>query len=128
MVLSELRSNHVILVSGILHQTSHFPSLPSLRCFFAWDSFLCENFYERLQLTPEEILGRPLATIVDPRDAYALTSTLYQVIEAGGRGGAASNGLLIQVRLVYRGIMCQASMTVVRGSHGIIVVTRLYGA
>ena len=96
------------------------------------DSFLCENFYQRLQVTQEEILGRPLASIVDARDSYALRSAVYQVLDQGGRfssdgrGDVGSSGLLVQLRVVCRGVSCEASMTIVRGSHGIIIVTRLY--
>ena len=96
-------------------------------------SFLCENFYQRLQLAPEDVVGCPLASIVDDRDAYALRNTLFQVLNQGhrcaaGRESAGGGGSLIHLRIAHGGISCEASMTIVRGSQGLIVVTRLYNA
>lgn len=93
-------------------------------------SFLCENYYQRLQLAPDDVLGRPLSTIVDPRDAYTLRTAIWQVINnqasTTGGAGAAQTGTLVNLRILCSGFSCQASMTMVIGSQGIIVVTRLY--
>lgn len=89
-------------------------------------SFLCEDFFERLGLAPEHILGRPLASIVDPRDVYALTNAVSQVLGQGGGGGPLPNGILVNLRVACGGRSYEASMTITIGSEGIIVVTRLY--
>ncbi|CAM9395540.1 unnamed protein product [Ascophyllum nodosum] len=97
-------------------------------------SFLCKNFYQRLQVEPEDILGQPLASVVDPRDRHALALTLGQVLgnrdQAYGQGGRGQvpgmNGSLVHLRLTSHGVTCPASMTLVIGTQGLVVVTRLY--
>lgn len=99
-------------------------------------SFAGEDFYERLQLAPEAILGRPLVSIVDPRDAQSLNTVLFQVLNqhnsgAGARGAGAAGdvvGSLVNLRVLCGGQSCEASMTLTIGSQGLIVVTRLYDA
>lgn len=54
-------------------------------------SFLCESFCEWLQIAPEDLLGQPLSSIVDPRDTQALDNAVLQVL-AGGVGRAANSG------------------------------------
>lgn len=39
-----------------------------------------------LQIEPEEILGQPLSSIVDPRDVAALRNVVLHVL-GGGTGG-----------------------------------------
>lgn len=92
---------------------------------------MSETFYERLQLAPEDILGQPLAGIVDPRDVYILRTAVSGVLNqlggaAAGGGGAGSSGTLVDLRVACGGISCEASMTITVGSEGLIVVTRLY--
>lgn len=134
---------------------------PSLFNTYTPHSFLCENFYQRLKLMPEEMLGKPLVSIVHPRDAHLLQEVILHVLESGstdrddakkngdrGRGGGttgavvaaareecitggnsssgSTSGSLIHLRLVSHGRLWQASMTVVMGTQGLIVVTRLY--
>lgn len=88
-------------------------------------SFIGENYYERLHLTPEDVLGRPLASIVDPRDQHALRAGVFQVLSQGGAGGDAS-GTLVNLRVSCGGVSYEASMTMALGREGLIVVTRLY--
>lgn len=94
-------------------------------------SFLGDTFYERLGLMPDDILGRPLASIVDPRDVYALRCTVCEVLSrAGGVGGAgrseSPSGSLVNLRVVSGGRSYEAGMTITTGSEGFIIVTRLY--
>lgn len=95
-------------------------------------SFLGETFYERLGLTMDDALGRPLASIVDPRDAYALKCAVYQVLNragALGEGGgseAGPGGSLVNLRVVSGTRSYEAGMTITKGSEGLVVVTRLY--
>lgn len=95
-------------------------------------SFACDEFYERLRLEPEDVLGRPLTSIVDPRDAHALRTAVFHVISLQntvlGSGSAQERGgTLVQVRVACGGLSCQANMSMSIGSQGLIVVTRLYG-
>ena len=95
-------------------------------------SFLCENYYTRLQVVPEDVVGQPLASIVDPRDVYQLRAAVSQIVSqsAGGSGasagGAGTSGTMVHLRVVCGGLTFPASMTMVIGSQGMIVVTRLY--
>lgn len=80
---------------------------------------------------PDDVLGRPLASIVDPRDAYALRCTVCQVLNrAGALGGGGRSehpsGSLVNLRVVSGGRSYEAGMTITTGSEGFIVVTRLY--
>lgn len=84
-------------------------------------------------MAPETILGRPLASIVDPRDVDALRTIIFQVLSQantrrGGVVGGEASGMMIDLRVVCGGLSCRASMTIRVGSEGLIVVTRLYGA
>lgn len=92
-------------------------------------SFVGDTFFEQMQLPPEHILGRPLATIVDARDTHDLRSALFQVLGQkhtdGGRG-VSSSGTLVHIRVISGGRSCQASMSIRIGSQGLVVVTRLY--
>lgn len=111
---------------SILLTPAHpIPRLPPALC-----SFLCENYYRRLQLEPEDVLGRPLASIVDPLDVNALRNAVFGVISKEGIGSTAEQGrgTLIHLRVACGGFVCQASMTLVIGTQGLIVVTRLYDA
>lgn len=54
-------------------------------------SFLCESFCEWLQIAPEDLLGKPLSIIVDPRDTHTLNNAVFQVL-AGGIGNVANSG------------------------------------
>lgn len=92
-------------------------------------SFLCDDFYQRLRLTPEDVLGRPLASIVDPRDVCSLRSAVSQALNQDHLGGSVavgSGGTLVHLRIACGGLSCRASMTLTIGSQGLIVVTRLY--
>ncbi|CAM9303814.1 unnamed protein product [Pylaiella littoralis] len=94
-------------------------------------SFVCEKYYHCLSLSPDDVVGRPLASIVDPRDGPVLAAALNAVFSnnldvAAGRADARS-GTLVNLRVSYGGVSCNASMTLVLGSQGLIVVTRLYG-
>eukprot|EP00903_Cladosiphon_okamuranus_P008106 g7813.t1 len=107
-------------------------------------SFLCDNFFTRLQLRPEHMLGKPLSSIVDERDHLSLRNAIFQVLRvseerqqqhadlsmAAGVGnegsGGGSNGALIQLRIRHGPISCETSMSIVRGSDGLVIVTRLY--
>lgn len=97
---------------------------------FIMVSFLCANYYRRLQLSPESVLVRPLSTIVDPLDVNSLRSAIYgtmtqeDAVETGGP--PAKGGTLAHLRVACGGLVCQASMTLVLGTQGLIVVTRLY--
>eukprot|EP00752_Nemacystus_decipiens_P001892 g1822.t1 len=105
-------------------------------------SFLCENFFTRLQLQPEYMLGTPLSSIVDERYHFSLRSAIFQVLHqseehqqhpsstgavVGSDGsGGGSSGSLIQVRIRHGPISYEASMSIVCGSDGLVIVTRLY--
>lgn len=83
-------------------------------------------------MAPENILGRPLASIVDPRDVDALRTIMFQVLSQastrrGGMGGGEAGGMMVNLRVVCGGLSCRASMTIRVGSEGLVVVTRLYG-
>jgi len=54
-------------------------------------SFISESFCQRLQVYPEDILGRPLSSIVDLRDTYALARAVQFVLN-GGYIGARARG------------------------------------
>ncbi|CAN0581143.1 unnamed protein product, partial [Laminaria digitata] len=54
--------------------------------------FLCENFCQRLQLAPEDIIGQPLASIVDPRDQHVLRHTVLRVLEGRPRTNNNDDG------------------------------------
>eukprot|EP00903_Cladosiphon_okamuranus_P005557 g5533.t1 len=95
-------------------------------------SFVCESFYHRLQVAPDELLGKPLASIVDPRDGMILTTALSRVLaNSKGAGGddpaEPADGTLVNLRILVRGSTYGASMTMGLGEQGLIVVTRLYG-
>ena len=83
-------------------------------------------------MAPEEVLGQPLASIVDPRDVYQLRGAVCQILDqaSGGggssAGGAGTSGTMVHLRVVCGGLTFPASMTMVIGSQGMIVVTRLY--
>lgn len=47
------------------------------------------------------------------------------VIGNGGNG-AGSSGSLIHLRISHGPISCEASMSIVSGSNGVVIVTRLY--
>lgn len=85
---------------------------------------------------------RPVS-IVDERDQAPFRSAIFQVLEQASRrppsaddggddnGGGGdftggSTGSLIHLRVTHGQISCEASMSIVCGSHGLIVVTRLY--
>lgn len=89
-------------------------------------SFVSGTYYERLLLTPEDLLGRSLVSIVDPRDAYAVSNALSQVLTHRGGDAAGSSGTLVNVRVVCHGLSYEAGMTIKFGSEGLVVVTRLY--
>ncbi|CAM9826647.1 unnamed protein product [Ectocarpus fasciculatus] len=98
--------------------------------------FLCEDFGERLQMAPKEFLGRPLASIVDPQDAAILENAVARVLATACDGTGATStltdssdrakGCLIDVRVTRHGLSCPAAMSISMGSHGLVVVTRLY--
>lgn len=91
-------------------------------------SFIGEKFCQKLQVVTEDIIGLPLASIVDPRDAYALEIALSQVLNQEDTGGEPA-GTTVHVRLACGALSsCEASMTVAIGSEGLVVVTRVYGA
>ncbi|CAM9298097.1 unnamed protein product [Ectocarpus sp. 8 AP-2014] len=98
--------------------------------------FLCEDFCDRLQMEPAEFLGRPLASIVDPQDADILGNAVARVLDSAcDKTGNTSTwtdspdrakGCLIDVRVTRHGLSCPAEMSISMGSHGLVVVTRLY--
>lgn len=91
-------------------------------------SFLCSNYYRRLQLSPADVLGRPLSSIVDPLDVNALQNAIYgEMAQDSTLAASTTGGTLIHLRVACGGWICQASMTLVVGTQGLIVVTRLYG-
>lgn len=103
------------------------------RSYKPTSSYLCKNFYQKLGVPPEDILGQPLASVVDPLDRSALATTLQEVLGArdqvvthGGRYAPGLSGSLVNLRVTSRGVTCPASMTLVIGSQGLVVVTRLY--
>lgn len=75
------------------------------------------------------------SSIVDQRDLASVMSAIFQVLEQGpgnppsadgGYGGGGSSGSLIHLRVTNGLVSWDASMSIVLGSHGLIVVTRLY--
>lgn len=105
---------------------------PSLDAPF---SFLCDNFIARLQLQPEDMFGKSLCSIVDERDHVSLQNAIYEVLRQssahGGNDGngnhcGGSSGSLIPVRIKHGLVSLEASMSVVCGSDGLVVVTRVY--
>lgn len=94
--------------------------------------FACDNF-KRLQLSRRDLLGQPLASIVDPRDQNKIQQAVLQVTRSaagsGGGGGGGSrggDGTLVELRVMCGRVSFHASMTIAFGSEGLIVVTRLY--
>lgn len=92
-----------------------------------------------MNLAPEDvIIGRPLAAIVDPRDAHILQGALLQVLtnrRISQEGAAVGNdgtmettgGSLVHLRVVCGGgVARRAGMSIARGSEGLVVVTRFY--
>lgn len=82
------------LMTYALHTRSlHCTIIGQPRPFFAPPSlsptrrFICEGFCRKLQIEPEDILGQPLSSIVDPRDTAALQNVVLQVLGGGGGGG-----------------------------------------
>lgn len=125
------------------HQFSTACPIPPVLATYAWifsSSFLSESFYRQLRVEPEDILGQPLATIVHPRDRHALRAAVRGVVNArhegtsdtastvGGGDATGLGGSLVYVRVTNHGQSCEASMTIVIGSLGLVVVTRLYGS
>ncbi|CAM9564300.1 unnamed protein product [Ectocarpus sp. 13 AM-2016] len=118
----------------------HGPDLFSVHGFHttAPFRFLCEDFCDRLQMEPAEFLGRPLASIVDPQDADVLENAVARVLDptcdSTGTGTTSTwtdspdraKGCLIDVRVTRHGLSCPAEMSISMGSHGLVVVTRLY--
>lgn len=113
------------------------PPLPNIVCGrsvlwanFGAVSYLCEDYYDRLGLAPQDVIGRPLASILDPRDIYTLSNAVSQVLAQRDaksiEASAGPNGQLVNLRVVCRGVSYEASMTITVGSEGLIVVTRLY--
>lgn len=103
------------------------------------DSFVCDSFHQQFNLAPEDVvIGRPLAAIVDPRDAHILQGALLQVLTncrtsqegaAVGSNGTmeAASGLLVHLRVVCGGgVARRVGMSIARGSEGLVVVTRFY--
>lgn len=71
-----------------------------------------------------------IISIVDPRDSSVLAAALCEVLRnsqdyASGNAGPQS-GTLVNLRVSVGEVSCRASMTMVLGSAGLIVVTRLY--
>lgn len=82
----------------------------------------------RLQVNQDDILGRPLASIVDPRDEHNVKLAVSQVLDQANADGSGSSGAMVDVRVVWGDLSYRASMTISIGSEGIVVVTRLYDA
>lgn len=85
----------------------------------------------RIIICPVTLSTTIVISIVDPRDGPVLAAALNAVFSnnldvAAGRADARS-GTLVNLRVSYGGVSCNASMTLVLGSQGLIVVTRLYG-
>lgn len=92
----------------------------------------------------DNLVGRPLATIVDPRDAHILQGALLQVLNASRRSqdegtavsdddggvvvaGEVASGSLVHLRVVCGdGVSRRVGMTISVGSEGLVVVTRFY--
>ncbi|CAM9524212.1 unnamed protein product [Ectocarpus sp. 12 AP-2014] len=91
-------------------------------------SFVCENYFHQLQLAPEDAVGKPLASIVDPEDAPILAEALNEVLANKTTIGDSEpdSGKLVKLRVSCGSISCSASMSMVIGSQGLVVVTRLY--
>ncbi|CAM9732187.1 unnamed protein product [Ectocarpus sp. 8 AP-2014] len=87
-------------------------------------------------MEPAQFLGRPLASIVDPQDADILGNAVARVLDSAcDNTGTTSTwtdspdrakGCLIDVRVTRHGLSCPAEMSISMGSHGLVVVTRLY--
>eukprot|EP00904_Undaria_pinnatifida_P003246 jgi/Undpi1/12922/HiC_scaffold_7.g02588.m1 len=99
----------------------------------SWDApftFVCDGYYKRLQVEPEDVIDLPLAIIVDPRDITTLKAATKKILHkeavTHGAGGATQNGILIHLRIAWGGLSFHASMSLSVGCHGVIVVTRLY--
>lgn len=89
-------------------------------------SFISGTFYERLGLMPKDLIGLPLAKIVDSRDKYALETAVTKVLKQQDATSTEPNGTLVNVRVVWTGLSYEAGMTITIGSEGLVVVTRLY--
>lgn len=89
-------------------------------------SFISDTFYERLGLVSKDIIGRPLASIVDSRDTFALGTAMTKVLSQKDAESHEPNGTLVNVRVVWVGLSYEASMTITIGTDGLVVVTRLY--
>lgn len=108
-----------------------FPQPPHDCSSTVTPSFVSETFFERIGLVPKDVLGKPLVSIVDPRDEASLKTALTQVLntrdpkrQEGDSGG--SNGTLVNLRMSCGGVSYEASMTITIGTEGLVVVTRLY--
>lgn len=78
-------------------------------------------------LSPCIFLSSTGSSIVDERDLASVMNAIFQVLEQGpGSGGGGSSGSLIHLRVTNGLVSCDASMSIVLGSQGLIVVTRLY--
>jgi len=84
-------------------------------------------------------LSSDRSSIVDERDLASVTNAIFRVLEQGpgsppadgaygGGGSSGSSGSLIHLRVTNGLASCDASMSIVLGSHGLIVVTRLYNS
>lgn len=93
-------------------------------------SFVSDTFFERIGLAPKDVLGQPLASIVDSRDAFSLETAVTKVLKPRGAGREGKvngpNGTLVNLRMACGGVSYEASMTITNGSEGLVVVTRLY--
>ena len=118
-----------------VHQQSYLslehPNLIDAHSTFAVRSFTSENFSQRLNLPSGWLLGKPLETIVDVRDRWLLKTMLENYVGERGRVGEAAAavegaGTTVELRVTCGGATWRSSMSVARGSHGLVVVTRLY--
>lgn len=127
----------VVVLRGILYFV--IPNLVS-----ASQSYLCllcmialaliSNLARRSSRLASPFTSRPIS-IVDERDHVSLQNAIYEVLRQssahGGNDGngnhcGGSSGSLIPVRIKHGLVSLEASMSVVCGSDGLVVVTRVY--
>ena len=72
------------------------------------------------------MIGKPLSSVVDPRDVDALHAALSLVLNQEDTGEDPL-GMTVHVRLAHGTLAsCEASMSINIGSEGLVVVTRVY--